>query len=254
MTRFLLVAVDSICAWLLLGAGAVAAEEPVRPPAPRPAVGSLRDLQLTVQARGALGKDDELGKANIQIIVRDGNALLCGRVPSQELIDRAVKIVGCVAGIFEVKSELIVVKPPPLPLFPPETEQEPTRTTAASPTRDPLLSGTLTRLPPARPLPDSPPSAVVLKPPVPIRAEGTRSDPATSRGTETKGPSELEKKIDRIREGDRRFRSIRTEVRGHVIVVRGGATGEALMAFIEALRRLDGVEEVQMNQNAPKRR
>jgi osmotically-inducible protein OsmY len=256
MNHFITVAPGSIWACLLLGAGACAAEEPVRPP-PRPAVSAPRDLELTLQARRALGRDDELGKANIQVIVRDGNALLCGRVPAKELIERAVKTVGRVAGVFEVRSELIVVEPPQQPLFPPEKDEEPTRTTAASPPRDPLLTGTLTRLPapaaPVRPVAEEVPPTVSLKPPVPIRAGETRPDPAALRGPQTKAASELEGKIERVRQGDRRFHSIRTEVRGRVIVVRGGAaTGETLMAFIDAVRRVEGVEEVQLNQNPPK--
>jgi osmotically-inducible protein OsmY len=255
MTIFNLAAVsDSIWAWILLGVAAIPAEEPHLPP-PRPAVGAARDLELTVHARRALGRDVELGMANIQVIVRDGNALLCGRLPSKELIDRAVKTVSRVPGIFEVRSELIVVLPPPQPLFPPETDEEPTRTTAAAPPRDPLLSGTLARLPSLPPTkPDEAPPGVVLKSPVPVRAEERRAERTVARTTDKEDASPLARQVERIRQGDRRFHNIRTEVRGHAVVVRGGADGETLMAFIDVVRRLDGVEEVTLNTNPPRRR
>src|SRR5262249_39715327 len=150
---------DSFWASLvLLGAGALAADQPPpreTPAPPASAAPSQRDLELTVKARKAMAQDEDLARAGLSVRVRQGVAVLGGAVPSAELLKRAVKKVEQVKGVLEVRSELRVAAPAPAPLFTAPPDEEPTRTVAASPPREAPLTGVLAN---RAPRPDEPPA------------------------------------------------------------------------------------------------
>jgi hypothetical protein len=225
---------------------AVGAEPPSLPPAAR---SRMRDLELTVHALRALQADASLEPLHLGVRVGDGVATLWGPVPTVEDARRAVKVLGAVSGIAAVRSELRLEKGQPNDLLAlPVPEDPPTRTDAASP--DPVSGslGTLTRRNPANspPAPRGPPPAVALMPPVTTApAAPPRLAPAAPSPAET---------VEALRDSERRFRRIRTEVQGGTVFLHPGDTPQAdVMAFYQVLARIPGVERVVVkNDGAPR--
>jgi osmotically-inducible protein OsmY len=223
----------NLAALLLLGADALprAAAKPAGLSVPR-------DVQLTVQVKKALGEDAELTQANLRVLVRDGVAVLNGPVPSPELLERAVKTVREVKGVLKVQNELYVAAPPQPDFVLPKPEPA-TRSTSASPPRDGSGPSWLTM---PLPRPDVSPTVSVKDPPIVV--EERRPEQTVSRPVRTEVVSPLLERVEKVRQTDRRYRPIRVDVEGAVVVVRGGAPGETLMAFMQALRQVEGVERV----------
>src|SRR5262245_17610969 len=71
------------------------------------------DARVTLRARRALAKDRLLKELNLGVRVHYGVATLWGPVPSAELAARAVRLVGKVEGVHQVRDELFA--PPALP-------------------------------------------------------------------------------------------------------------------------------------------
>ncbi len=231
-----------------------------------------RDLTLGVHVRRALLEDPALGPLNLGIKVRDGNVVLVGPVPSAELAHKAIQKVGKVRGVQHVKSELYLARgnerePIQLPL----TEEPPTQTQSASPDPTSGSLGTLTgRVPPIA-LPPSGRTAAV--PPVPAPPPPAVSAPAapaaipSGSGVSLLAPvvepspappaaspaaaDSLTAAVERVRQGDPRFRRIHVEVRGTTLLLNGAdVPGEHVMALAQALSVLPGVERVRV-QSSP---
>jgi len=75
---------------------------------PSPKIGSGgNDMALFMQVRGALGADSDLVKGVI-VEVKEGNASLSGKVPSEEKKKKAEQLVRSINGIKNVKNDLQV--------------------------------------------------------------------------------------------------------------------------------------------------
>jgi hypothetical protein len=87
---------------------------------------------------------------------------------------------------------------------------------------------------------------VSLLAPVGITDQLTARERVPPAPTAAAAPSPaLSAAIERLRQDDPRFRGIQAEVRGGLVLVRGGDTpGEHVMAFAQAVTRLPGVERV----------
>jgi hypothetical protein len=240
---------------------------------------TLRGIRLELHARKALLADEQLAGLNLGIRVREGVATVWGSVPSKELADRAVQKVGVVQGILDVRSELLVVKPPPPPVTLPFENEGPTMTESAFPDRE---QGTLA--PPLNPVPvvisgPTAPEPAEQRFPVPAEQlhrepEGEGRSPAVHReaepvvkllpprvwtvssadreSVEEKNPAgappateAVAVAIERIRTADPRFRSLRVEIQGTALWVLSSAEqgGEA-MELANQLSRIQGVSGV----------
>jgi hypothetical protein len=246
-------------------------------------LGAADDLDVEIRVRRELGKVEELKRLSVHMA--GGVAHLFGPVPSADLKKKAIAIAAGVPGVLEVRTdEVYLVKPPPAakPLVLPLEGDSPTQTRSASPnsfsgsvetlpSRDPPLSipaapNTTPRTAPPSPPPLSPPvlggdkggvaespsvpsapQRVTLLAPETVTAPARTSEPAVLTANPHTPPStsSIAAAVDRLRQGDRRFRSIRTEVHGSTVrVLSGDAPGENVMAFVQAVRHLPGVRHV----------
>lgn len=210
-------------------------------------LGAADDLDVEIHVLSALKKTRFLDRLSVH--VANGVAHLLGPVPSADLKKKAVEIAGQVPGVLEVRTEEVYfAKPPPAakPLILPLEGERPTQTRSASPNS---FSGSV-ETPTARdPLP--PPAAnaprVTLMAPEAVAAPPRASEPAvlTANPRTASPPPSIAATIDRLRQADRRFRSIRTEVQGSTVRVFSGDTpGAHVMAFAQTIRRLPGVQHV----------
>jgi osmotically-inducible protein OsmY len=203
-----------------------AAEGDKVPPRTQDSTPSLHDLEVTIRAREALGKDGVLAPLNLGVKVRKGVATLSGPVPSGEMIRRAAEVLEKVQGVYEVRSELYVAAPPP----------GPADLTPNEPGRLDTLTGHK---------PDAPRTHVTLM--GPVSADGPAAKPeAPPAGKLARPPVEsVAQAVERLRQSELRFQSIRTEIRDSTVIVRGGtARGEYVTAFAQAVSRLPGVQRV----------
>jgi hypothetical protein len=183
------------------------------------------------------------------------------------LIPRAISRLESVQGILGIKSELFVAapeKPNDLLLFSPPAE-EPLRTESASP--DPLsgafsaLTGRTLKASPAtadtpaagstRPV-ESPPTdgTPTISPPVRVPAVPAPGIPSPAPGN----VEALAIVVDRLRSSDPRFRSLRIDLKGGMVIVAGTADrDEDLMAFARAAALLPGVSRVVTKNDDPSR-
>lgn len=234
------------------------------------------DLTAAIRIRTALDQDEQLRplKLNLRVKITRGLVEVSGPVPSEEARRQVVRVVEQVHGVLKVRSNQLYVvkarKDDKMLSLPLEGEQ-PTQTRSASP--DPVSGtlGTLTGRDPLTPVPTNPKPVVRPTSPqrtsVPVRVSTV---PSASRGvtllapeavttparapeparltTNPRAPARTETlaaAIDRLRQGDEHFRTIRTEVRGTLVqVFAGDNAGEHVMAFAQAITRLAGVERV----------
>lgn len=222
---------------------ALAAAEKDKPaPLLLDATPALRDLEATIRAREALGKDPELAPLNLGVKVRRGEATLWGSIPSEGLIRRATQRLENVRGVYKVHSELVVVAPPSGPIVLPLPES-PTRTQSASPGR----AASQLNVPPDHTT-EVPGAHVTLRRPV-AAADPSPSFETSPASNSKPLPSEsLEKAVERLRQTDLRFVSIKTEIRGSTVLVHGAKVrGEYVTKFAQEISRLPGVERVEVD-------
>lgn len=208
-----------------------AAEGEKAPPRPQDATPSVHDLEVTIRAREALGKDRDLAPLNLGLKVRRGVATLSGPVPSGEIVRRAAEVLEKVRGVYEVRSELYVAAPPPGP--------------ADVPPNEPGRLDTLTGL-----KPDAPRTHVTLM--GPVAADGPSAKPEAPPAEKPAAPpvESVAQAVERLRRGELRFQAIRTEVHDDSVIVRGGTVrGEYVTAFAQAVSRLPGVRRVVVEVN-----
>jgi hypothetical protein len=231
-------------------------------------LGAADDLDVEIHVRRALGKDEALKRLSVHMA--GGVAHLFGPVPSVELKKKAVEIATGVPGVLEVRADevyLAKAAPKAKPLVLPLEGDRPTQTQSASPTSlSEVVEPSTSREPltPAKPNPishsslpsrptwpgeagvnSSTPQRVTLMAPETVAAPPRATEPAVLTANPRTAPTSLATAIDRLRQGDRRFRSIRTEVHGSTIrVLSGDAPSEHVMAFVQSIRRLPGVQHV----------
>jgi osmotically-inducible protein OsmY len=228
----------SLSAVFLVSAfAAVEADKP--PPQPQDATPSFRDVEATIRAREALGKDQELAPLNLGVKVRKGVATLWGPVPSEALIRRATQALEKVRGVYEVRSEVYVVAPQPGPVVLPLPEP-PSRTESASPDR---FASRLNDLPGRTT--EAPGAHVTLRGPVAADDPPPKPEAAPMRNPDKPPVESVEKAVERLRQSDLRFQSIKTEVSGSTVIVHGGTVrGEYVTKFALEVSKLPGVEKV----------
>lgn len=229
---------------------------PVAGAPPRRDVAASRDVQLAVQAKQALLKDPALAKLNLGVSVRQGIATVYGAVPDADLARRAVLCVGQVDGILRVQNSIRV-----------ETAEAPA---AAPPRRDARLPGA--EAPPARDLvaPDAgrvhnsltPPSSLAIlgrtaaptlsvTPPL-LLPTGSGPAPARPSSSPTSASSPLAEAVDLVRRKDERYRAIRPEVYGKVVILRGTySQGALLYTLAREIAKVPGVECVVVDNQRP---
>lgn len=225
-------------------------------------LGAADDLDVEIHVRRAFGNDESLKRLSVHVTA--GVAQLFGPVPSADLKKKAIATAAGVPGVLEVRAEevyLAKARPVVKPLVLPLDGDRPTQTRSASPNS---LSGVVESLtsrdpPPLRP--NSPveaptaPRRVTLMAPEAVTAPSRASEPAVLTGNPRTAPPapSIAAAVDRLRQSDRRFRSIRTEVDGSTVrVFSGDIPGSQVMAFVQAIRRLPGVRHVILKETSPR--
>jgi hypothetical protein len=211
------------------------------------------DFKLEIQALAALNQEATIAPLNLSVRVRNRVAHLSGAVPTAEVRRKAITIVANVPGILETNTKQLTVTRAPRSeqrLMLPLEDEKPTETRSASPgalaPRDsvPLLPDRPKTAPPPA---DSAPRTVALL--VPEAVASPPRGPQTGRLTANPRPRpnavSLDTSLDRLRQSDRRYRAIRTEIQGATVhVLTGDTPGEHVMAFARAVSRIPGVERV----------
>ena len=226
-----------------------------RPPSasPPPPAFDVRDARLTLEARCLLIQDRELARFNLGVSIKQGVAVVWGRLPSETLARRALEQVRQVQGVFEVHQEF--------QLLPFEFGTEPpdiSPPAASPPKKDPLSPGALMGRtgqtpPPSVPfrVGEPPPSsaAVSLLPPVPVTSlppshpidpPAILLPPATPAS-----PASLNSAVEQLRSGDRRFQQVLAEVRQGIVYLSGTVWRmEDMRELAQLVSRLPGVAGV----------
>jgi hypothetical protein len=230
---------------LALGAPATPVLAVDAPPRPPPgALGLIRDLRLTVLARRALQTDRDLTTLNLGVRVREGVAEIWGPIPDVKAARQAVVCLETIPGIVRVQTDFFEKTPDrtlDLELFGPPAP--PTLVEAAKPDGD---TGRMRAAPAALPLIAASrpprPAAVAEQPPIALLPPRTlpRREPMAPQG-------DLQQAVERIRNGQARFRAIDVRVQGGTILVsRGATTGDDAVELAQELRVLPGVVEVRL--------
>ena len=212
-------------------------------PTPTP-LDSVRDLEIQVRARQSLYADEDLAPFNLGVTVRNGVAIVWGPVSSPEMQSKALKTIENVRGIYQVKSQMYVSQTagqlidPGAGQFLPDAPQQ---TSSAMPEwgtgKLPPLTGQLA----VKKINESPgtPRLAALMAPVRIADDGFDGKLATT--------------LEKIRQGDERYRAVQYEIKNGAIYLRGTAKPENVMAFAKAISNVPGVERVVL-QNQTKQR
>ncbi len=228
-------------------------------PAPAAAVPSYMeavggDTLLTISARRTLAEDAELAPLNIGVSVHWGVATLWGSVPTPALAGRAADVLRRLPQFREVRNTLLVV-PRILPPGDDSTLDTPATTAGGS-----APGGELAAMPGAHgPTPAQPAAAPADEAPRIMLGQptvGGAAPPPASPGAAASlgkpvaiphpapGP-DLTAEVEQLWRGDDRFRLVRAEVRGRLVLLRGGGPDRLdVMAFAQAVSRLPGVERV----------
>ena len=223
-----------------------AADQPKGPFLVTSSTRTTRDVEIEIKIFRALRKDAQLKPLSLGVHMVGGVVKLSGPVPSAELKKRVVAIAARVEGVLQVNArdlyissaaqgskQMTVIIP----------EDQPTQTRSASP-----------RLPSSGPEPLSRESGsgipvekiTLLAPEV---APHPPRVPEPARLTTNPRPVSLVHSIppavEQLRRRDKRFQSIRTQVRGTTVCIfPSDAPGEDAMLFAQAVRRLSGVQHV----------
>jgi len=189
------------------------------------------DNQLELRAHKLLLYDQQLASHNLGVTVRDSSLTVWGTLPSEELARRAKEKLREIPGVVEVRSDLRIERlDDPVaeflnqPLLKPSgsraerTEPEPRRTPGE------LTGRTGDDKAPATPNP----RGVVLLKPIALATAGT-----------------LAQEVERLRLQDARFRTIKTEIQGKTVYLRGDSRHrDDLQELARRASRLAGVEHV----------
>ena len=182
------------------------------------------DWQLALQARHTLWDESPFDKLNLGVTVRNGVAVLTGPVPSTAVAGQAVAKLKTVPGIRDVQNDTYVP-----PADEPLAQSMPHPVTA----RRPSVSVA---------------PAVAAPEPVPPPAAFPSRDSTATLGSPVVVPvrrMSIADQIESLRLDDRRFASIRVEVRGSVVTLRGTVSRSAdAWDFAGIVRQIPGVERV----------
>ncbi|NBO93519.1 MAG: BON domain-containing protein [Planctomycetia bacterium] len=192
----------------VLTVGTLPAGEP-----PASAIGMIRDLRMSLQARRVVQTDPLLRDYKLGVEVKAGVARVWGTLPDNELSRRALSRIEHIDGIRDVISELKTAGPIVVPDGGFKTLKGPTPMTL--------------------PVPPSP--AVVIVP-----AE-TKTLPAPAQTVKRDG---LAERIRQFQTGS--LERVRFEVLGRIVIVYRGNEDEAAGRLASLIREIDGVDEVRL--------
>ena len=227
------------------------------------AEGVPADFKLEIQALAALNQDKTIAPLNLSVQVRNRVAHLSGAVPTAEVRRNAITIVEKVPGILEANTKKLIVTRAPRSeqrLTLPLEDDKPTETRSASQgalaTRDSAPS--LPDRPKTAPPPaDATPRTIALLAPEAVASppRGPQPGRLTANPRPRANPVSLDTSLDRLRQSDRRYRAIRTEVQGATVhIFTGDTPGEHVMAFARAVARIPGVERVVLKDSSSRPR
>ena len=226
---------------LLLASRSQAADKPAGPaPLASSPARLTDDLQVGAKVREALVKDAELSRLNLSVHVSGGTASLSGPVPSLDLKQRAIRIVKRVEGVYTVRSDGLYVSPSarrPKPSLVLLDDDRPTQTRSASPNSTRLDATSV-------PLPDR---EITLLAPEAVASPLRTREPAclTANPRPASAVAALAPTVENLRRSRPCFQQIRIVVRDSTVYIYPGNTsGEDVMAFAQAVRRLEGVQHV----------
>lgn len=217
------------------------------------AEGVPADFKLEIQALAALNQEATIAPLNLSVQVRNRVAHLSGAVPTAEVRRKAISIVEKIPGILEANTKKLIVTRAPRSqqrLTLPLEDEKPTETRSASPGALAMHDSAL--LMPDRPKTapppiDSAPRAVALLSPEAVISppRGPQSGRLTANPRSRPNTVPLDSSINRLRQSDRHYRAIRTEVQGATVhIFTGDTPGEHVMAFARAVASIPGVERV----------
>lgn len=203
-------------------------------------------MEIEIKIFRALRKDAQLKPLSLGVHMVGGVAKLSGPVPSPEVKKRVIAIAARVEGVLQVNARDLYISSAahgskPMTVIIPE--DQPTQTRSASP-RSP--SSGQARPPREGGIGVPSEQITLLAPevaPHPPRA------PEPARLTTNPRPASLVHSIapavEHLRRRDKRFQSIRTQVRGAAVCIfPSDAPEEDAMRFAQAVRRLPGVQHV----------
>ncbi len=204
------------------------------------------DMQLAAKVRKALKEDKQLDLLKLRITVQDRIVTLEGNVVSEQQLRAAAGRVEKVPGVAEVRTTLVkvVALKNEIDLTIPLQLDPPTRTETLYTDRGSSVIARPTALPRiAGPIPEI--VSVRLEPPIPLPPP-----PDAESGTTLRTPIALTAEevvsvtVERVRQGNPRFRLLSIEVRGDLVWLRGNVEQlDAGMEFARALNDL-GVRHV----------
>lgn len=216
------------------------------------AEGVPADFKLEIQALAALNQEGTIAPLNLSVQVRNRIAHLSGAVPTAEVRRMVISIVENVPGILEANTKKLIITRAPRSeqrLTLPLDDEKPIETRSASPGAlaphryVPLLPDRPKTAPPSA---DSTPRTVALLAPEAVASppRGPQAGQLTANPRPRPNSVPLES-IDRLRQSDRHYRAIRTEVQGATVhIFTGDTPGEHVMAFARAVARIPGIERV----------
>jgi hypothetical protein len=198
------------------------------------------DLEIETKARRALRNDAQLASLNLNVHVAGGTARLSGPVPSPQHKQRAIAIVERVEGVLRMTARDLYVSStaegPKRPSVLIEDDQ-PTQTRSASPLA--LSNGT------AAPSPSNQQVTLLAPEPAPRPARVPEAARLTANPRPASPTISIPAALEQLRQRDRRFRQIRTQVQGATVYIYpSDAPGEDAMLFAQAIRRVPGVQNV----------
>lgn len=237
-----------------LAGGLPAADEPFGPFLFTSSNKTWNDIETEAKVRRALREDDQLRPLNLCVHMSGGVAALAGPVPTPELKQRAITLVGRLDGVLLVNSKELYISTSEQSgkrLVVVIQEDRPVQTRSASVGGEWRVEGggnnapaggsqQITLLAPEMAAP------AAQKPPASKLAEGKAGGTRLTANPHPVSPAvSIGIALEQLRRRERGYQQIRARVQGTtVFVYPGDATSEDTMSFAQAVRRITGVQHV----------
>jgi len=220
---------------------------PAGEPAPSTNQHDPHDIRIALRCRQALGQDAELSRYAVCASIRQGVAVVWGRLPTEAMVQRALQVAQRVPGVLQAKSDISIG---PVDPYRDETPRLP-RSIAVPfasepvPKNDPRARGILAGNAHApRPMPTDP--AWMERPQPREKTDGDSSPPAVllpPRASDKETGSRSA--IARLIAADVRFAGIRCEENQGVVTLSGSvARMDHALDLARQISRLPGIREV----------
>jgi hypothetical protein len=226
---------------------------------------NAEDLRIEVAALTVLRSDPQLAGLNLYVRIAKGIVYLTGEVPSAELKAQAIRLVGKVKGVLDVRSsELYVRKASTNKRMTLVIDVDrPTQSSSASPSFRSGVTGPGTTVDPSQqntvaPKSTSSGQSVTLLAPETTSSPTRITEPTRLTAHPRPHPptASLATAVERVRQSQSRYQFIRTQIVDSTVRIYPSpqATTEDLMAFAQSVQRLPGVRNVVIeNASSPSR-